>query len=772
MSQSTLSTQDEQLAAAAMTLQATDTTPPDVPGGPGYIIIDGATDDAGAKQGEVLNNGFTDDLTPVLHGHIEHGQNMELMIYANTQFLGTVKTDGNGNWSFDPQLLDHSQYTFEVLAKDPGGSRVMTSMPFMITTTDINHDYQTPTITSVVNDSGTDPVNLTNGESTNDATPVLTGTADANQTVYLYDGNERIASVVANANGVWTFTPPAALSEGVHILSATEAMNGSETNHSSNFVLFIEASTPEMATNITLFDDFGDKTGEIFNGDYTDDRNPTLSGQAEVGDTLIINDKGEYLGSVVVGLNGTWSYTPEDALSFGEHSFTTIVEDTVHNLKSPESEAIGFTVIPQYATYSIADMLQSDQVHNNEYIGDKFTITSENTIKHFDGDAASYPGIALLNATPTSSMTVNFDHPVTNVSFYISGLRNDQGGSRVVLWDTHGNKIIDTMVTNPGNDHGNFFSYDAPAGVEIDHCQIYGDNCDGGITVNSLVFNTISPFDPSSDQVGQTNNNVHDALQSGISDLEYPGHNYIMHSNTSISHYGGDSLSFSGIAVPGGTDKYANFQFNEAVDDVSVRISGLDSSSRVVVHGSHGETLYDAYVTADGISTNKQGDYTTFHFDAPEGKTISELVVYSDGNGVTLDELSFNYHEAVPEPVAASDTHEQITDNLTAQDDTQSVLTQNAVIDLHETTQHMQSISHDDILSHAQQNMFINDGKQQLAIQGDKGDVVELKGEDLAASTWTDTGHSTVAGVTYEVYQHTGDNLELLVQQGVELQHS
>ncbi|TNV10067.1 hypothetical protein FH968_23070, partial [Buttiauxella sp. B2] len=51
------------------------------------------------------------------------------------------------------------------------------------------------------------------------------------------------------------------------------------------------------------------------------------------------------------------------------------------------------------------------------------------------------------------------------------------------------------------------------------------------------------------------------------------------------------------------------------------------------------------------------------------------------------------------------------------------------------------SLTAEDILSHAQTNLFIHDGMQQLAINGDKGDVVELKVSDLAANgQWHDAG--------------------------------
>jgi len=76
----------------------------------------------------------------------------------------------------------------------------------------------------------------------------------------------------------------------------------------------------------------------------------------------------------------------------------------------------------------------------------------------------------------------------------------------------------------------------------------------------------------------------------------------------------------------------------------------------------------------------------------------------------------------------------------------------------------------DALLHYGEKDLFIEDGKTQLMVNGDAGDVVQLKdilpeGSDI--SEWQhQQGTVTVAGVEYEVYSY-GDDAELLVQQGV-----
>ena len=72
-----------------------------------------------------------------------------------------------------------------------------------------------PTIASFSTDSGT-----VGDDITNDNTLTLTGTAEANSTVKVFDGATLLGSAVANGSGAWSYTT-AALANGAHSLTAT-----------------------------------------------------------------------------------------------------------------------------------------------------------------------------------------------------------------------------------------------------------------------------------------------------------------------------------------------------------------------------------------------------------------------------------------------------------------------------------------------------------------------------------------------------------------------
>ena len=79
---------------------------------------------------------------------------------------------------------------------------------------------------------------------TNDNTPTLTGTAEANSTVKVFDGATLLGSAIANGAGAWTYTT-AALADGAHSLAALAtdvAGNTSATGAALN--LTIDTAAP------------------------------------------------------------------------------------------------------------------------------------------------------------------------------------------------------------------------------------------------------------------------------------------------------------------------------------------------------------------------------------------------------------------------------------------------------------------------------------------------------------------------------------------------
>ncbi|BAN94776.1 hypothetical protein E05_00100 [Plautia stali symbiont] len=94
-----------------------------------------------------------------------------------------------------------------------------------------------------------------------------------------------------------------------------------------------------------------------------------------------------------------------------------------------------------------------------------------------------------------------------------------------------------------------------------------------------------------------------------------------------------------------------------------------------------------------------------------------------------------------------------------------------AVIDMIGNGKNTLSVSVADILSAGSKDLFIGDGKTQLLIKGDAQDVVKLDdilGDGGDVGDWVkQQGSTTVAGVKYQVYSHSGVDADVLIQEGV-----
>ena len=106
-----------------------------------------------------------------------------------------------------------------------------------------------PSIASFSTDSGTVGDGITN-----DNTLTLTGTAEANATVKVFDGATLLGSAVANGSGAWSYTT-AALANGAHSLTATATDAAGNTGvASAALAVTIDTAAPVAPTHCLVLD--------------------------------------------------------------------------------------------------------------------------------------------------------------------------------------------------------------------------------------------------------------------------------------------------------------------------------------------------------------------------------------------------------------------------------------------------------------------------------------------------------------------------------------
>lgn len=314
---------------------------------------------------------------------------------ANGNVIGTGQTGSDGNFtvSLGTPLTNGEQVT--ATATDAAGN---TSQGTTITAPDLTAP-DAPTIGSVTDDVAPLTGSVTNGGSTNDPRPQLSGTAEAGSTVTIYDGGVAIGTALVASNGTWTFTPSADLTESTHQITvrATDAA-GNLGPASPVFTLTVDFTPPTTPTAIVLTDDTGAIRGTITAGTPTDASKPILAGTGEPGGTITIYDNGVAIGTTTVLPNGTWSVTPSGPLPDGTHTITVVETDAAGN-QSAASEPIIFTVD------TTPPLAPGDLVVSND--GGTITGTAEpgSTVTIREGDA--------ILGTPVADSEGNFSLTLT-----------------------------------------------------------------------------------------------------------------------------------------------------------------------------------------------------------------------------------------------------------------------------------------------------------------------------------------------------------------------
>lgn len=397
-----------------------DTTAPVAP------LITGANDDVLPVLGNIANNGHTNDTTPTLTGIAE--ANSVVTVFDGPAQVGTAIADAGGVWSFTPAvaLLDGTSHSYTVTATDAAGNVGAASASYVI---NVDTFVTPPVITGVTDNSPSVTGNVVNGGYTDDTTPTIKGTADANTIVTLYDGSTSVYVTTADSSGNWSYTPGTLLLNGsTHTYTATETnATGNVSNPSTTYVVHIDtkATTPaitEIYDNVSVTVDGKnyDSPGNTPTGGYTNDSAPVISGLAEANSIVRLLDNGVQIATVTADNNGSWSYTPAPMANGSDHVFTIIATDLAGNVSNPSTPYVLHidTTAPVTPTINtIADniALVSGAIAIGGYTNDPTPTLSgvaeaNSTVHIYDGS----------NLTPIASVTAdstgNWSYTTTSLS--------------------------------------------------------------------------------------------------------------------------------------------------------------------------------------------------------------------------------------------------------------------------------------------------------------------------------------------------------------------
>ncbi|OPA85535.1 hypothetical protein BFW86_22530 [Pseudomonas fluorescens] len=716
-----------------------DTTAPAAPTGTTL------TDDVGAITGTISDGTITDDANPTFGGVAEAGA--VVIIYDQGIPIGSTTANANGVWSFTPATaLDDGPHSLSARAVDSAGNAgpMGPATNFTVDTSNV-----VISITSVVDNEGTVTGNLSSGQTTDDTTPTLNGMATPGAIVTIYDNGVFLDTVTADATGRWTFTTPV-LSEGSHPLTATSTTQaGGESAPTPVFETIIDTTAPGTPVIGDVSDDVGVIQGPVADGGSTDDVTPTLSGGGlQPGEIVLIRDGGNVIGSTTVGPNGSWSYTPTTPLNDGSHELTIVTVDPAGNPSAPSAP---WTVIVDTAApvAPTIDRLIDDA--GNAIGGTTFdtTPTLEGTAEPFS-IVSIYNGTTLLgtaNAEADGSWKYTPDKlPPDGYNF--TAVASDEAGNKSVPSSSIYLDILDVARGEEGFE--GMPRGDLPQGTSI----VLADGLSAQGTAEGLAI---------------------------------------------TARNGGSGVGSNIMALVGG---HIEFSPKVPTDYFELRVGGVNEvgSTTVSFFGVDGAVLNSVTVPVNGSST------TLINFTPPAGVLIGSVVVQSssagsESTGVSIDALKWGADIAPPPPLARDESEinaDQIISiaNVNEIEDGQVIeggagidtfritgadqvidltaladkVTSMEIIDITGTGNNTLNLSLGDVLAQGGGSLFTGDDVTQMMIKGNAGDVVNL--DDLMPDgtdpgDWASMGTTTVAGVTYNVYQHSTLDAQLLVQDGV-----
>jgi hypothetical protein len=216
---------------------------------------------------------------------------------------------------------------------------------------------------------------------------VLSGNAEANSKVAVFDGATKLATVTANSSGAWSFTT-AELSVGSHSFKATATDAAGNTGNASSTAAITITAAPAAPGTPTIAS-FSTDSGVA--GDHiTNDNTLTLTGKAAASSTVKVFDGSTQVGTATANSSGAWSLTTR-GLADGNHSLSATA--TSLGAASVKSAPLSVTVdthapsAPTMKAYTQAGSVVANTTTLDDLVL-KGTAEANSTVKVFDGSTA------------------------------------------------------------------------------------------------------------------------------------------------------------------------------------------------------------------------------------------------------------------------------------------------------------------------------------------------------------------------------------------------
>ncbi|MNM30788.1 von Willebrand factor type A domain protein [compost metagenome] len=473
-------------------------------------------------------------------------------------------------------------------------------------------------------------------------------------------------------------------------------------------------------------------------------------------------------GLATINVPATATYTIQGAAK--DFSVTAQIigkEGAIGAVSSP------YAVVGTYTTANVADTLQKVLV-GNEYLGTGFKVTSTGSLSKTAATTTALAGLTLSSNTQAEA-TFALDKPARYFTLRLTGVDNNLG-AQIQVFDVKGNLIhSENFIGGTDARHTKVFTFTSAELVDIGSFKV--------VTLGSSI--TLDAFS----QVVVT----HTAETRDPNLIDYASESF-------MGTAGNDVMSLSVTSATYFSQASAGIHGGAGID--TLKLVGANHQLNLTTAGSKVSSMEIIDLTGTGNNTLTLGLSQVLEnggvdaFYVGDKSRVQMLVNGNAGDKVNLSDLLTNGNDhgdwvkgsAVIVNGLAYDTyqHSSLGAELLVQLGVTVAVTNSVAVGASSSDANMpvSSVDHavdaamltlnvSQVLNDGSANLFHDGDRTQMLVNGNAGDSINL--DDLLddgvtdLGDWAATGSQSINGLAYTVYQHSGMDAELLVQESVKV---